>query len=98
MLFLDGVYVERGDGSPRFRGVKAPTSVELTRLNHTLARRIGRFLEREGLLARDAENSCLAGGAEDEGPMDQLRGQSITYRIAVGPQAGRKVAMKDFLC
>ncbi len=24
-------------------------------------------------------------------PMDQLRGHSITYRIAVGPQQGRKV-------
>jgi len=27
----------------------------------------------------------------DEDPMDQLRGHSITYRIAVGPQQGRKV-------
>jgi len=27
----------------------------------------------------------------DEDPMDQLRGHSITYRIAVGPQQGHKV-------
>ena len=27
----------------------------------------------------------------DEDLMDQLRGHSITYRIAVGPQQGRKV-------
>jgi len=27
----------------------------------------------------------------DEDPMDQLRGHSITYRIAVGPHQGRKV-------
>jgi hypothetical protein len=39
-------------------------------------------------LARDAENSYPAGEAEDVGSMDQLRGHSITYRIA---QAGRKV-------
>jgi hypothetical protein len=26
ILFLDGVYVERPDGSPRFRWVQAPTS------------------------------------------------------------------------
>ena len=32
MLFLEGVYVERPDGSLRFRGVKALTSAELTRL------------------------------------------------------------------
>ena len=69
----------------------APTGAELSRLAHTIARRVGRFLEREGLLARDAENSYLAGEAEDEGPMDQLLGSSITYRIAVGPQQGRKV-------
>jgi hypothetical protein len=33
----------------------------LTRLTQTLARRIGRYLERQGLLERDAENSYLAG-------------------------------------
>jgi hypothetical protein len=91
MLFLDGVYLERSDGSVRFRWVKAPTSAELTRLTHTLARRIGRFLERQGLLERDAENSCLIGDGLEAGPMDQLLGSSITYRIAVGPQQGRKV-------
>ena len=91
MLFLDGVYVERPDGSVRFRWVKAPTNAELTQLSHTLASRVGRFLERLGLLERDAENSYLTGDAMDEGPMDQLLGHSITYRIVVGPQAGRKV-------
>jgi hypothetical protein len=42
-------------------------------------------------LERDAENSYLASDAVTGGPMDQLLGHSITYRIAVGPQAGRKV-------
>jgi hypothetical protein len=37
MLFLDGVYVERPDGSLLFRWVKAPTGAELTRLAHTIA-------------------------------------------------------------
>jgi len=91
MLFLDGVYVERPDGSLRLRCVKAPTSAELTGLAQTLARRIGRFLERQGLLERDAENSYLAGEAVDAGPMNPLWGHSITYRVAVGPQQGRKV-------
>ena len=91
MLFLDGVYVERPAGSLRFRWVKAPTSAELAGLTQTLARRIGRFLERQGLLERDAENSYLAGDAFEAGPMEQLLGSSITYRIAVGPQQGRKV-------
>jgi hypothetical protein len=91
MLFLDGVYVERPNGSLRFRWVKAPTSAEVTRLTHTLAHRIGRFLERQGLLERDVENSYFASDAVDEDSMAQLLGHSITYRIAVGPQQGRKV-------
>ena len=91
MLFLDGVYVARRDGSLRFRRVKAPTSAELTQLTQTLARRIVRYLERQGLLERDAENSYLAGDDFEAGPMEQLLGSSITYRIAFGPHQGRKV-------
>ena len=75
----------------RFCWVRAPTSAELAGLTQNLARRIGRFLERQGLLERDAENSYLAGDDLEAGPMEQLLGSSITYRIAVGPQQGRKV-------
>ena len=73
------------------RWVKAPTSAELTALTQTLARRISRYLARQGLLERDAENSYLAGDDLAASPMAQLLGSSITYRIAVGPQQGRKV-------
>ena len=91
MLFLDGVYDDNPHGAARFRWVKAPTNTELTQLAHTIAHRVGRYLERQGLLERDAENSYLSGDAVDDDPMSQLCGHSITYRIAVGPQAGRKV-------
>jgi len=47
--------------SPGFRWVKAPTSAELTELAQTVALRIGSFLERQGLVERDTENSYLAG-------------------------------------
>lgn len=86
MLFLDGVYVERPGGSLRFRWVNAPSEAELRRLAHTIAQRVGRFLERQGLLERDAEKSFLAGAEHEAGPIDQLLGSSISYRIAVGPQ------------
>ena len=86
MLFLDGVYVERPDGSLRFRWIKAPTSGEPAHLTQTLARRIGRYLERQGLLERDAEDSYRAGDGLEAGPLDQLLGSSIRYRTAVGPQ------------
>ena len=85
------MYIERADGRLRFRWVKAPTSAELNQLTQTLARRIGRHLERQGLLERDAENSYLAGDDLEVGAMAQVLGSSITYRIAIGPQRGRKV-------
>ena len=86
-----GAYVDRPDGATRFRWVRAPTSEALTQLAHTIASRVGRYLERQGLLVRDAEYSYLASDGVDEDPMSELLGHAITYRIAVGPQAGRKV-------
>jgi len=91
MLFLDGVYVEGPDGYLAFRYVPAPSSAELTRLTETIAHRVGAYLERQGLLERDAEQSHLALDAPDEPGMEELLGASITYRIALGPNAGRKV-------
>ena len=79
---------------PAFRQVKAPTENELTKLTHTIASRVARYLERQGLLERDVGNIYLtpeAVEASDEDPSNQLLGNSVTYRIAVGPQKGRKV-------
>ena len=70
MLFLDGVYTEGMHGSlDRFRWVKAPTSDELTQLTHTIAWRVGRFLEHQGLLEREAEHSYLASDHMEEDPI-----------------------------
>ena len=83
ILFLDGVYIDGTHGSgTRFHPIKAPTSDELTQLTHTIARRIARYLERQGLLVRDAEVAWLsssAGGEEDEAAIHHLLGSSITY-------------------
>jgi hypothetical protein len=84
MLFLDGVYVDHPNGAAWFRWVKPPASHALTQLAHTIAQRVGRFPERQGLLERDMENSYLASDAVDDEPMNSLLGHSITYRIAVG--------------
>ncbi len=78
----------------RWDVTKAPSSDELTQLTHTIAHRVARYLERQGLLVRDAGNSYLTAegvDADPDSPMSQLLGSSITYRIAVGPQQGRKV-------
>lgn len=94
MLFLDGVYVDNKYGSAlRFQWIKSPTSEELAKLTHTIAKRIGRFLERQGLLEQDAENNYLNSNAieYEYDPMHQLHGSSVIYRIAVDPRQGRKV-------
>ena len=70
MLFLDGVYVDGVNGSAmRFCWVKASTRDELTQLTHFIAQRVTRFLERQRLLERDAENSYLTADPAQEGPM-----------------------------
>ena len=95
MIFLDGIYLAGVHGPPaRFRWVTALTSEDLTQLTHTIAHRVARYLERQGLLERDTGNIYLtpeAMDAADEDPSNQLLGSSITYWIAVGPQQGRKV-------
>ena len=93
MLFLDGIYVADSSHStrPRFQWMRAPTWAQLTRLAHTIARRVARLLEREGLLERDTEQLHLGEGLDQDDPMPELVGHSITYRIAVGPHRGRKV-------
>jgi hypothetical protein len=91
LLFPEGVYVEHPDGSLRLCRVKASSSAGPARLPHTLVKRIGRYLERQGLLEPGAENIDLAGDGLEAESMEQLPGASITYRIATGPQQGRKV-------
>ncbi len=70
-------------------------TAEFVRAADMLTSRIGMQdvcdLEPQGWLTRDAQNSYLAGDGLEAGPMDELLGSSITYRIAVGPQQGRKV-------
>jgi ribosomal protein S27E len=57
MLFLEGVYTTTPWGKSRFHHTNAPTQQELIGLVHTINHRVGGFLEREGILERDEENS-----------------------------------------
>ena len=59
-------------------------------LPHTLSDTIARHLERRGWWVRDDEHGFLTLNASDDSTLDELRGHSITYRIALGPHAGRK--------
>ena len=75
---LDGVYVEGPDGALAFRRVKAPTGAELSVLVGRVASRVRRFLERQGLLERDAERASLVELGLDDEPMQGLLAHSIT--------------------
>lgn len=74
ILALDGVFIEakrenqKPDARPRFHRVPAPSREELTTLLHTISMRLARYLERRGLLTRDAENSYLTLEEEGESP------------------------------
>lgn len=93
VLFLDGVYQVAPDVTRlRFQWVRDPTLAQLAQLAHTIARWVGRLLEREGLLERESEQLDLGDVVDEDDPMPNLVGQSITYRIAMGPHRGRRNA------
>ena len=56
-----------------------------------ISQRVGRCLERQGLLEQDTESAWLGlEPADDTDALPNLLGSSVSYRIAVGPQQGRK--------
>ena len=91
MLFLGGVYSRNQYGKIVFRRTKAPDKVGLGKLINKTSQRTATYLERQGFLERDEENSYLQLDGMEEDPMQQLLGPSITYRVAVEPQQGKKV-------
>nr|BBI40735.1 IS91 family transposase [Pseudomonas sp.] len=94
MLWLDGVYedtTERPQRKPRLHRARAPTSAQLTELANTIAHRVCRHLSRRGWLEGEDESVFLSDSAGSDDSMDGLRMSSITYRIATGRDAGRKV-------
>lgn len=89
MLFLDGVYVKKGD-EVRFVQTKPPAVHELTALVQRISVRMARMLERRGIIQRDQDNTHLDLDGIEQDKMIELQGYSIRYRIAVGKQKGQK--------
>ena len=75
----------------KFHAIETPTSVEMNRLLHRISGRIASLLEREGYLERDSQDGSLLLDGFDDDVINELQGSSITYRIAVGSQRGKKV-------
>lgn len=95
MQWLDGVYettTERPQRKPRLHRARAPSSAQLTVLaGSRIAHRVRRHLARRGWLEGEDESVFLSDSAGSDDGMDGLRMSSITYRIATGRDAGRKV-------
>ncbi len=66
-------------GPVRLRWVKAPSDAELRRQPHSIAQRVGRSVERQGLLERDAESSYLT-ALTGAAPGMSVRPSRITQR------------------
>jgi hypothetical protein len=91
LLVLAGVYRREGEDHLRFVPVPDPSTEQFKRLVQRIAVRVGRSLERSGLITRDIENTYLAFDPSEEAPIHGLLRSSITYRIATGPREGQKV-------
>ena len=86
MLYLNGVYDRKG----YFWPVKPPTMEDLDKITHTIASRVSRYLERAGYLYRNAEYEYLDLVTDEDDAMHGIIGASVSYRMAFGPNAGRK--------
>jgi hypothetical protein len=90
LLVLHGVYRRAGQGRLVFVPVPASSAGELQRLVQRIAERVGRSLERSGLITRDIKNAYLAFDPGQEPSINGLLGAPITYPIATGPREGEK--------
>ena len=92
MLFLDGIYIDGAEKSDqRFVSVMNHKMTDIVKLSHKISLRVARYLAQAGLIESDADNTYLAEGSSDNIEMTLHQSHSITYRIAVGPQKGKKV-------
>jgi hypothetical protein len=84
-------FIQKKYGQAIFQRTNTATQEALAQLVHTISHRVARYLERQGILQRYEESSYLQLDSMDDDPMQPLIGCSVSYRIAVGPQQGRKV-------
>ena len=90
MLFLEGVIIQKRERT-NFKRVKAPSHRDIECIVHTISHRIATYLEKAGLIQRDMDNTFLDLPMDDEDSLLPLQAASVSYRIAVGKDAGKKV-------
>jgi len=95
-LVLDGVYQttdNTGEGAPVFHPASASCDEQLQTLLDNIIRRSVRLLTRLGRLIEEEGITYLArtGDIDPDNVVAPLQAAASTYRIAMGPRAGRKV-------
>src|SRR5690606_14174157 len=79
-----------GTEPPVFRRIAPPSAAELQALVKRIAERIGRALERQGVLTRDAESSYLALEPDAGGAMDDLLAYCAVLKLAYSANTAGK--------
>ena len=87
MIVLDGAFTFDDDAT-RFHSVKAPTSADMQTLLDRIIRRTVSQLERDGVLIQDTEQPYFDFSETDV--QDTFNAASVRYRIAIGPNSGKK--------
>ncbi len=92
-LALDGVYSTAGEGAPVFQQAPAPSPEQLQVLLDKIINRIVRLLTRLGYLVEEEGITYMArtDSIDPDNVLAPLQAASSTWRIAMGPRAGRKV-------
>lgn len=90
---LDGVYRTTGESVPVFHVASAPNNEQLQTLLDKIIKRILKLLTRRGYLIEEEGVTYLArtDSIDPDNFLTPLQAASSTYRIAMGPRAGRKV-------
>lgn len=78
-------------GKAKFKRVKAPAHSDIERLVHAISHRIASYLEKAGSIQRDMDNSYLDLPIDDEDTLLPIQAASVSYRIAVDKDTGKKV-------
>lgn len=87
ILVPDGAYTFE-HGKAHFHRAPAPSPEQLRQLLDTVLARIIGALERGGVLVKEDEQAYF--DLPLDSPLEQLSAAAVRYRIALGPQAGRR--------
>ena len=90
MLLLEGDITQECWKSTFLSG-KASNYNDIESLVNVISHRIAFYLEKVGLIQRDMDNTFLDLPIVDEDSLLPLQAASVNFRIAVGPDTGKKV-------